>query len=174
MAQADATSSAAFQLPSQGIEHAPKLAHQGSGFSCLGLRAVTEFAAQDNLRVQFCDGPFCVREQLDKLSSRMPRLTLGNVRGDRNGCPPHLGHQTEFLLTRKRPCNHIHALNQRHPLLPDQKILVTLRLRGVDWSFCGLVTCHSSLDFYSAATQRAIVPPLRAGFGAWRRHPRRH
>ena len=51
-----------------------------------------------------------------------PGMSLGNVRGNRNGCPSNLSRQSKLLLARKPAGQPINFLSNRHRLLPNHQI----------------------------------------------------
>jgi hypothetical protein len=97
-----------------------------------------------------------MRKSMDKFTGGMPRLSLGDIRGDGYGRAAHLRYQSKPFVGRKGARDLVHAFHQSNRLLPDDQILVpadlllfTHDLRPLDSAEAILhayvVTCHSSL-----------------------------
>lgn len=60
--------------------------------------AETELLAKRHVRIKFGDRPFCVRDKLNELTGRMPRLPFGNVCWNGDSGTAHLRNEPESFL----------------------------------------------------------------------------
>jgi len=74
---------------------------------------------------RFSEGAFRMRDELNEFARFVPRLSFGNIRGNRDRCPAHPGNQPKLFLRRKFVCELMNELGECDSLLPNNQVFIT-------------------------------------------------